>query len=121
MTDRIQIGRKGEDMAARYLENRGWKILERNWRAGHKEIDIIASTGRTLVIVEVKLRRFNIEERLDEIIPPIKQQNLVHAAMAYLACRKLKMDLRFDIVLVTGTTGTHQVTHIENAFNNWEI
>ena len=56
MLSTVEIGKNGEDLAVEYLVNKGYKILERNWRSGHKEIDIIAMDGDTLVVVEVKCR-----------------------------------------------------------------
>ena len=57
MCDHIYTGRRGEDLAAMYLLTKHYNILHRNWRSGHKEIDIIAKDAGTLVFVEVKSRR----------------------------------------------------------------
>ena len=56
MADSHLLGARGEDVAARFLERRGWRILERNYRFGHREIDLIARRGRTVAFVEVKTR-----------------------------------------------------------------
>ena len=57
MAKHNDLGKMGEDLAVQYLTDKGYEILERNWRNKHKEIDIIAKDGETLVIVEVKTRQ----------------------------------------------------------------
>lgn len=52
-----ELGKWGEDMAAAYLQEKGYSILERDWKSGHHDLDIIAQEGNTLVVVEVKTRR----------------------------------------------------------------
>ena len=112
-----QIGKEGEELAVQYLIDKQWIILERNWRSGHKEIDIIAERNGEVIIVEVKLRKFIGNERIEEHIPRNKQQHLVRAANAYLAYRKLDIGVRFDVILITGSPGRYRVEHIENAFS----
>ena len=52
-----ELGKWGEELAATYLEEKGYVILERDWKSGHHDLDIVAKDGDTLVIVEVKTRR----------------------------------------------------------------
>ena len=56
MADSHRLGLSGEDLAARHLEGEGWRIVARNYRFGHREIDLIARRGRTVAFVEVKTR-----------------------------------------------------------------
>ncbi|MBG6239893.1 putative endonuclease [Mycetocola sp. CAN_C7] len=56
MASKDELGRRGEALAARFLEDAGYRVLERNWRCARGEIDIIAQTGNTIVFVEVKTR-----------------------------------------------------------------
>ncbi|GHD38686.1 YraN family protein [Mycetocola manganoxydans] len=56
MAAKDELGRRGEDLAARFLEDAGYRLLERNWRCRQGEIDIVARTANTLVFVEVKTR-----------------------------------------------------------------
>jgi putative endonuclease len=120
MARHLDIGKKGENLAVQYLRDKNWKILERNWRSGHKEIDIIALNGNELVVVEVKVRKSIGAERLEEHLPRSKQQNLVRAAGAYLKWKNLDRDIRFDMILLTGGPGRYEVEHIENAFSAWD-
>jgi len=115
-----EIGKEGEEMAVQYLIDKQWIILERNWRSGHKEIDIIAKCNGDLIIIEVKVRKFIGNERIEEHIPRSKQQHLIRTANAYLAYRKLDLGVRFDIILITGNPGRYRIEHIENAFSPWD-
>ena len=115
-----EIGKEGEELAVQYLLDKQWVILERNWRSGHKEVDIIADHNGELIIVEVKVRKFIGNERIEEHIPRSKQQHLIHAANAYLKYRNLDMGVRFDIILITGDPGRYRIEHIENAFSPWD-
>ncbi len=120
MARHLEIGKEGERLALQFLKDKGWKILEQNWRSGHREIDIIAETGGQLIIVEVKARKSIGNERLEEHIPRSKQRYLIHAASAYLAYRNLDTGVRFDVILLTGTLGRYSIEHIENAFGPWD-
>jgi putative endonuclease len=57
MAAKDTVGRHGENIAARHIEQAGWEVLARNWRCEHGEIDIVARDGNELVVVEVKTRR----------------------------------------------------------------
>lgn len=107
--DRRQTGRRGEDLAAAYLTDLGWTVLERNWRprglAGLRgEIDIVASepsasAGRpTLVVVEVKTRSTVAVGTPAEAVTPAKRRRLARLAAAWLADhggsgRRLRLDV----------------------------
>lgn len=101
---RGKIGRIGEKRAAGYLESQGYIILECNWRVGHKEVDIVCTDGRCIVIVEVKTREAGAEYPA-ELMDRKKKHNLLVAGAAYLRLHKLEKELRFDLVIVTGTAG----------------
>ena len=120
MAEHLEIGKEGEELALQFLLDMQWNILERNWRSGHREIDIIAESGGELIIVEVKVRKFIGSERLEEHIPRRKQKYLIRAANSYLAWKNLDMGVRFDIILLTGERGRYKLEHIENAFSPWD-
>ena len=120
MADHLHIGKEGEELAARYLEERKYKILERNWRYRHKEIDIIASQDDKIIIVEVKVRKQIGRERLEEHIKWKKQRYLINAANAFMLKRKLDQGVRFDIILLKGESGDFTIEHIEDAFSSWD-
>ncbi len=111
-------GRRGEDIAARWLREHGYRILERNYRRRFGEVDIIARHRDALVFIEVKSRgssRFGTP--LDSITPE-KQRRLVMVAQDYL-CRHggSEQPCRFDVLAIeTGPDGNPRVQLVENAF-----
>ncbi len=121
MARNLEIGKQGEELAVQYLLGRNWTILERNWRSGHREVDIIAETGDEVIIVEVKARKRLGAERLEEHITRQKQKSLIRSAEAYLKLKQLDKEVRFDVILLTGEPGDFRLEHIEDAFSAWEL
>lgn len=121
---RRKTGQHAEDICARRLARRGWQILARNWRIRAGELDLIARTGGTLVIVEVKsthsgLGRGPTAPALS--VDPNKQRRIRRLASAWLAGHGRNLafeDVRFDVVGILfdhdGEIGDYD--HIENAF-----
>jgi len=117
MNHNRNIGIKGEELASGYLLDRGYTILERNWRYRHKEIDIVARLGDCLVIVEVKTRTSNAFGDPVASITLRKQAFLIEAAEAYLYIKGLDMDVRFDIIVIQTSKGGSRFEHIPDAFH----
>lgn len=116
MIEPHELGMLGEELAANYLINKGYQILERNWRSGHKEIDIIALHDTDLVIVEVKTRKSGDYGEPEIAVGRYKQRMLIWAADAYVRYKNLDVDVRFDIISVVITDGEPEIEHIEDAF-----
>ena len=116
--DRIRTGREGEAIAARYLENEGYRIVERNYRCVFGEMDIIARDGRTCVFVEVKSRK---SERFGDpglAVDRRKQRKMSAVAMCYLKEKRLLgSPSRFDVVAVRFFPQRSRVELIRNAFD----
>lgn len=104
MFDRQQTGRAGEDRACSYLESVGHRILERNWRGGHLEIDIITLAGDGVHFVEVKTRTAPVQAAPEENVGPVKQRKITAAALRYLNTRGRDLgddvEAFFDVVSV---------------------
>ncbi len=102
---RRDIGRLGEDIACEALEKMGHVILERNWRNGHLEIDIISYDPSGLHFVEVKTRNQNIQAPPQENVDRNKQRRIIKAAQGFLGTRKGlpygSHEYNFDIMAVT--------------------
>lgn len=108
---------KGEDLAVKFLRAKGYKIIERNFRKGYGEIDIIAIQGRTLVFVEVKTRTSNTFGTPFDAIGYHKLRSLIKTAEFYKMLNpKLPESLRIDAVgvILDETTGETKIEHIEN-------
>ena len=116
MAKHNELGKIGEELAAQFLVDKGYEILERNWRNIHKEIDIIAKDGDDLVIVEVKARQTDEHGDPDIAVTKRKQRMLIAAANAYILRNNLDMSTRFDIVSIVFKDGEPVIEHIEDAF-----
>ncbi len=115
------IGIIGEAEAARMLEQKGFKVLEHNWRMGHLEIDLIAESKTEIVFAEVKARTTLYGEiRPEEYVDKNKKRRMIAAGNAYIKHRKTDKSLRFDIIGILVDPQTQQITyrcHMENAFH----
>lgn len=116
MPEHIELGKRGELIAVEYLESRGYKILEINWRTNHKEIDIIAIDNNEIVFIEVKTRRNNYYEDPEEAVNIKKQEYLINAAEDYIFSNKIDLDARFDIISVICDGSSYNINHIKEAF-----
>lgn len=114
----VDRGRAAETLAAAYLQLCGYRILDRNFRSGRLEIDLVARTGDLLAIVEVKYRR---RSRLGGAVGAVgtrKQRDLETAALGYLRARGLgAVRIRFDIITLEATgPGRLELRHLKDAF-----
>ena len=106
-------GKSGEDRAARFLQQAGCRILERNFSARGGEIDVIAADGNTLVFAEVKTRSYQAFGGPLAAVTPAKQKRIAQTALQYVQERGLKFDsIRFDVLCVL----PDKIEHIPNAF-----
>lgn len=109
--------RLGEDIATNYLQKKGYRILERNFRKGYGEIDIIAVKDNTLVFVEVKTRKSNSYGTPLESITHWKIRPLVRTAEFYAQLHpKLPQLLRIDAisVILQSNDEISTIEHVEN-------
>ncbi len=107
-------GKAGEDMAAKYIEEQGGVILERNHHVRGGEVDIIFADGKTTVFCEVKLRSSDKYGLPAEAVDARKQKRICLAALDYAAKNKsIDEMLRFDII----TIYDGKISHIKNAFD----
>ncbi|MBM3330818.1 YraN family protein [candidate division WOR-3 bacterium] len=110
------LGRKGEDLAASYLRDIGWEILERNYTTWLGEIDLICRDRGTLVFVEVKTRTATDFARPDQSVTQRKQAKLRRLVEDYLVQhRQESADVRFDVLGVTLGSGHPEFDHIVGA------
>lgn len=117
MAEHNETGQKGEEIAASYLQNKGFVILEKNWRFKNLEADIIGTLNKTLVIAEVKTRKSNYFGEPETFVNKQKQKNLIKAAHEYIQRNKLDLEVRFDIVSILLSDNQMKINHIEDAFS----
>ncbi len=111
--ERIKLGQYGEEKAANYLVKQGMKILEKNYRCGYGEVDIIAKDRDTLVFVEVKTRKTSTYLSPFLSVNKHKQLQITKVALHYLLEKKLKeIPCRFDVVTIVDT----EIQWIKGAF-----
>jgi putative endonuclease len=118
MPKNISLGKIGEELATQYLKNKGYHILERNWRAYRKEIDIIAIDGKDIVFVEVKTRKSDDYGTPEMAVNREKRAHIFAAASSYYYKNKISLDVRFDIVSVLYQNGKPFINHIVDAFHS---
>ena len=114
--DRISIGKRGEEAAKSPLEEMGFEILERNWRFGHKEIDIIAASEDGIRFVEVRSRVEPVLLEPELTVGSVKKEKLVSAARAYMRMNRITCEAFFDIVAVTFSPQGVKVDYFPDAF-----
>ena len=106
-------------MAREMMEQKGYTILEQNWRFGHLEIDIICENGEDVVFVEVKTRTSLYGMvRPEQYVDEEKKRHMIAAANVYMKkAKKMEKNIRFDIVgIYVKRNGETEVTYLENAF-----
>jgi putative endonuclease len=121
MSKHNELGIKGEILALKYLEQKGFVILETNWRFEKSEVDLIARDKNTLVFAEVKTRSGNYFGFPENSVHEKKQEMLAKAAAAYSEQHQLNMDIRFDVVSITFHSGMPKIYYIRDAFFPYQL
>lgn len=112
-----RIGQTGEDVACDFLLSRGHQILDRNWRSGHLELDIVSEAEDGLHFVEVKARTAPVTSTLTDQVNRVKQKRISAAALQYLNKNHLMgQEVYFDIVSVTFAGGETVVRYFPQAW-----
>ncbi len=113
-------GRWGEDRAADYLRDKGFRVVAANWNCRFGEIDLIAEDGVCLCFVEVKLRKSAAYGSAAAFVDRRKQDKVRTAAMLYLSRHPTELQPRFDVIEIYAPQGEHtarpEIFHLENAF-----
>lgn len=116
MSKHNEIGTNGELLAVNFLKNKGFRILETNWRSGRKEIDIIAESLDCIVFIEVKTRSCALFGYPEEAVTPQKKSLLKAAAEDYFEQKACTKTIRFDIISIMQGSRAAEIIHIEDAF-----
>ncbi len=111
------VGQRGEDLAVKHLQRKGYKVIERNYRTRLGEIDIIAKHKGVLVFVEVKARMTRRFGPAKLAVTTAKQRKISMTALAYLKANyKTQPRARFDVVTIEPADGHPRIEVIANAF-----
>ncbi|GIV38639.1 MAG: UPF0102 protein [Thermonema sp.] len=111
-------GREGEQLAARFLQQKGYHIEARNWRYKRYEVDLIACKENILVFVEVKSRRSEAFGFPEQFVNKAQASRIMEAAEAYIHERGWQGNIRFDIIAIKlVSSGQHLIEHFEDAFS----
>lgn len=117
---RRKLGQRGEDLACEFLHGMGHIILERNWRSGHLEVDLISYNAEGIHFVEVKARQESIQAPPQMSVNRQKQRNIVQAAQRFLRSGKGmpygSHEVMFDVVAVTFIGDGHHLEWFPQAY-----
>lgn len=118
MAKHNETGLKGEQLAELFFHKKGYIILERNWRYGHKEVDLIMQDGAWLVFAEVKTRRGLGFGYPEEAVTLTKQGFMKAAAEAYFERHEGFTRVRFDVlaIVLNQQDEATEIVHLEDAF-----
>ena len=116
MATHNELGAQGEEIAAKFLLKKGYKIIERNYRFKKLEIDIICEFENELIIVEVKTRSFDAVQRPEMSVTMSKQKLLIKAAHQYIIENEIDIETRFDVIGIILQGSRLEINHIESAF-----
>jgi putative endonuclease len=112
------LGLRGERIAERYLKERGWRTLQRRYRSGHRDIDLVVERRGTVAFVEVKTRTGTTFGSPVEAVHWFKQRQLVKSAQSWIVQHGRRTDTyRFDVVGVWVLGERVRVRHVEGAFS----
>lgn len=115
MSKHLELGKKGEELACQFLLKNGYKIIERNYRFKHLELDIICEKENLLIIVEVKTRTTNKLGNPAQISIG-KQKQLIRATNHFVQERLIENEIRLDVIGIILNQFQEEIEHIEGAF-----
>ncbi|HZH04119.1 MAG TPA: YraN family protein [Myxococcaceae bacterium] len=117
-TERRQRGDRAEEVAVRYLQERGYRVVARNFHCAYGELDVVAEKDDLLCVVEVRMRTSAAWGDPAQTVMSSKQRRIVKATLHYLARRRMQdVAVRFDVISVLGRGDGAAVEHIPGAFD----
>ena len=113
---RAEVGKRCENVALEYLKSRGMRLVARNWRSGHKELDLIMDDGEFLRIVEVRSLTYPNLQPPEDSVDWNKRRKVMGAARKFASVNVVQNEIVFDIVSVVFNGENALVEYIPNAF-----
>lgn len=115
-----ELGQFGEDAVGQYLVENGHTVIERNWRSGHLEVDIISLARDGIHFVEVKSRTVPVQGSPQDAITSLKMKNIATAAGRYMTKGAKSLDtdveVHFDVAAVTCDGGNTEIQYFPDAY-----
>ena len=112
------IGNYGEDIATAFLRDNGYEIIDRNWRHGHLEVDIIARKGDIIHFIEVKTRGANSWITPEEAFDATKNRNMLRAVNGYISRYGFDCEVQVDLVaILTDEDNNSQINYYPDVVN----
>ena len=112
------LGQQGEDLAAKYLQEKGYSIRHRNWKFGDLEIDIVAQQDDEIVFVEVKTRSTDQWGEPEDAVDELRKRRLTAASNVYLKYFRLDNPYRYDVISIILNDKELKIKQIEEAFRS---
>jgi len=116
MAESHEFGKKAEEFAVEFLISKRNRIIDRNWRHGHLELDIVCTDGKMLIVVEVKARHWSIFPHPEDVFTPMQERRIIQATEAYIFQNNVFMQVRFDLIAIVFGESGFEIEHIEEAF-----
>ena len=113
------LGEQGENQALLFLQQKGLKLLKRNYRSRYGEIDLIMEDNEHIVFVEVRLRSSNDFGGALASVDRRKQSKLIKCAQQYIANEPNRLGFRFDVIAISPSSSQHEIQWITNAFDEF--
>jgi len=116
MAQHNELGKKGEEMALHYLTKKGFKLIAKNYRFKHQEVDLILEKDLLLVAVEVKTRQSTYLSDPHLMVSRAKQRAIIRVINAFIVEHQIEAEIRFDIVAIVINKSGVNIRHIPDAF-----
>ena len=121
MSTSFDFGREAENFAANYFSNNGYQILKRNFFYQKAEIDLILIKNQTIVVAEIKARKYNPLVSPEDSVNLKKKKLIISAANHFIQSNNMVEDVRFDILALEKKGDEWLINHIEDAFSAIEL
>jgi putative endonuclease len=116
MAQHNELGKKGEQLAVKFLQEHDYTIIERNYRFDKAEVDLMAKKQDVLAVIEVKTRSSRDFGNPQDFVKPKQIQRLVKAVDEYVTVNNLDVEIRFDIIAIVKDGKHFKIEHFKDAF-----
>ncbi|MBE6333375.1 MAG: YraN family protein [Odoribacter sp.] len=112
------LGKVGEEFAAQWLESNGYQVVDRNWRCGRNELDMVALKDGLVIVFEVKTRSVEVDD-IALLLPLKKRKAILSSGAKWLAMHGMKCEIRFDLLVIDAVNS--KLTHYPEAIMVYDV